>query len=182
VSRNSDRHPDHDGGNLEPDALPELDELLQDAPVLNPNAIWQRVSAGMDTDERLPRATNPNPIAGWLGRSSQRVAATAAGLIIAVGLAVGLLVATSSSADASFLERVSALGHQTDVALEDGILSESEALDLGNALDELIARIESGDDLAELTTEELEIVLGALDSIRGDLVVAAGGELVAVGP
>ncbi len=123
--------------------------------------------------------TTPNPISGRLGRSRQRVAATAAGLIVAIGIVIGIVIGTAGSADASLLESVHALGDQTDTALEDGVLSADEAADLQGMIDEIVAHMESSHDLADLATGELEIVLGALGSIRRDLVVAAGDESAA---
>ena len=99
----------------------------------------------------------------------------AAGSAIAAGIALGLVLGTSGSANAGFLAEIGQLSRETDTAMADGELSEGEIALLDESVAALVAHIEAGDELSELSAEELDEVIGTLVTARAELNIGAAG-------
>lgn len=113
------------GGDPE-EMIPGLSDLWEGGRLLDADLIWQRIEAGLDEVERDPMAKTPILRFRTITRSARRMAAMAAGTVVAAGIALGLVLGTSGSANAGFLAEVGQLSQETDAALADGELSEGE--------------------------------------------------------
>ena len=140
-----------------------------DAPAIDLAPVWHEVQAGM---QAKGRARPPGPTSIFrdtvLGRAG-RWGAVAAMIVVGAIVGVALLVSTSGTASASFLEEVEDLSAQAASALDDGDLSASEAATLEALAGNLLARLEAGDDLASLSVTELDAVIRTLIGVRADL-------------
>lgn len=158
---------------------PELDELWAEAPELRTGEIWNRLQARLASEPRdtAPRRLVPLslPRAIPVGRTGRQVAALAAGLLVAGGLAAGLVLGTTGTASAGFAEDVADLGDQTQAALADGVIDADELAALQAAADALSAQLDDGEDLGELSVQELDTVIATLVAVRSALVEAGMG-------
>ncbi|MCZ6545664.1 MAG: hypothetical protein O6913_08175, partial [Chloroflexi bacterium] len=156
--------------------IPGFSDLWEGARSLDADRIWQRIEIGLDEVERAPMAKTPILRFTTITRTARRTATMAAGSAIAAGIALGLVLGTSGSANAGFLAEVGQFSQETDAALADGVLSEGEAASLGESVAALMVRIEAGDELSELSAEELDQVIGTLVAARAELNTGAVGQ------
>ena len=152
-----------------PDAL---DALWRTAPTIDVDGVWQRVAAGLPPQAAAARARPIPLLLHWRG-GVRRLAAAAAVLVVAAIVAAGVLLSTGDRAEASLLEQVDAVSAATADAISDGTLSSSERENLDALVRRLLARLQTGDDLAGLSAPEVDALVIKLSILQATLAAVA---------
>ena len=173
--------PDHPGQTTpEADAAPEaLDALWQSAPPIDEQRTWQQIAGQLPA--RAGGGRRFIPISGGLRwfrpRGYARQIATVAASLAVVGLIVGgVFTLGQGSAEASLLERADELSAATTAALDDGDLSDAERDSLNALVAALVAKVESGDDLSEMSATEIAQLIETLSGVQSTLTSLAAGD------